>query len=74
MKKLFYLALVTFYSFLALSAADSASKKIKVGVSPVITSSGLFLAHEKGYFKDEGLRYRARANEELRCSDDTLAF
>lgn len=55
MKKLFYFALVTCYSFLALSAAESASKKIKVGVSPVVTSSGLFLAYEKGYFKDEGL-------------------
>lgn len=55
MKKLFYFVLFTFCSFLALSAPDAASKKIKVGVSPVVTSSGLFLAFEKGYFKDEGL-------------------
>jgi NitT/TauT family transport system substrate-binding protein len=55
MKKLFSFALITCYSFLAFSAPDQAPKKIKVGVSPVVTSSGLFLAYEKGYFKDEGL-------------------
>jgi hypothetical protein len=37
MKKLFYFVLFTFCSFLALSAPDAASKKIKVGVSPVVT-------------------------------------
>jgi len=28
---------------------------IKVGISPVISSSGIFIAQEKGYFKDLGL-------------------
>jgi len=28
---------------------------IKVGASPVVSSSGIFIAQEKGYFKDLGL-------------------
>jgi NitT/TauT family transport system substrate-binding protein len=35
--------------------ADSVAYKIKVGVSPVVSSSGIFLAYEKGYFQKQGL-------------------
>lgn len=55
MKNLFCFVLITFYTVLSISATETTEKKIKVGVSPVITSSGLFLAFEKGYFKEEGL-------------------
>ncbi len=37
------------------AAADNHAYKIKVGVSPVVSSAGIFLAYEKGYFKDEGI-------------------
>ena len=39
----------------SVSAADNQGYKIKVGVSPVVSSAGIFLAYEKGYFKDQGL-------------------
>jgi NitT/TauT family transport system substrate-binding protein len=35
--------------------ADQAKYKIKVGASPVVSSAGIFLAYEKGYFKEQGL-------------------
>jgi NitT/TauT family transport system substrate-binding protein len=46
-----------FTGFIAISsqATEKSATKIKVGVSPTITSSGIFLAYEKGYFKAEGL-------------------
>lgn len=37
------------------SAAGSKSAKVKIGVSPVVSSAGIFLAFEKGYFNDEGI-------------------
>lgn len=41
---------------LILSNTTSASDKvIKVGVSPVMSTAGVFIAYEKAYFKDEGL-------------------
>ena len=36
-------------------AAGSQETKVKVGVSPVVSSAGIFLAYEKGYFKEQGL-------------------
>ncbi len=39
----------------ATSQAAKPITKIKVGISPTITSSGVYLAYEKGYFKAEGL-------------------
>ncbi len=39
----------------SISASDNQAYKIKVGVSPVVSSAGIFLAYEKGYFKDQGL-------------------
>lgn len=40
-----------------LGSAVSAQKpvKVRVGVSPVMSSAGIFLAFEKGYFRQEGL-------------------
>jgi len=38
-----------------ISAANNQVYKIRVGVSPVVSSAGVFLAYEKGYFKDQGL-------------------
>lgn len=42
---------------LLLGSSVSAQKltKVRVGVSPVMSSAGLFLAYEKGYFLQEGL-------------------
>ncbi|MFH1800729.1 MAG: ABC transporter substrate-binding protein [Candidatus Omnitrophota bacterium] len=37
------------------SASDGKDSKVKIGVSPVVSSSGIFLAYEKGYFKKEGI-------------------
>jgi NitT/TauT family transport system substrate-binding protein len=37
------------------SAGAGESSKVKIGVSPVVSSSGIFLAYEKGYFKKEGI-------------------
>ena len=34
---------------------DAYSKIIKVGSSPVASSAGIYLAHERGYFKQQGL-------------------
>lgn len=39
----------------SISAVDTKAYKIKVGVSPVVSSAGIFLAYEKGYFKEQGL-------------------
>lgn len=50
--KLLVFTTVTFLLSLA-SAAEL--KKIKVGASPVLTTVGIFLAYEKGFFKEEGL-------------------
>ncbi len=36
-------------------AGSEQGNKVKVGVSPVVSSAGIFLAYEKGYFKDQGL-------------------
>ena len=37
------------------NASAGESSKVKIGVSPVVSSAGIFLAYEKGYFKDEGI-------------------
>lgn len=59
MSKIFRLFLVMFLFFcisvIKCSYADQAKYKIKIGVSPVVSSSGIFLAYEKGYFKEQGL-------------------
>ena len=34
---------------------NASAKTIKVGASPVVSSSGIFIAQEKGYFKERGL-------------------
>lgn len=53
---LFVLASVILYaSGTAISVAGNQTYKIKVGVSPVVSSAGIFLAYEKGYFKEQGL-------------------
>lgn len=53
---LFVLAYIMLYaSGSSINAASNQGYKIKVGVSPVVSSSGIFLAYEKGYFKDQGL-------------------
>lgn len=41
--------------FIAALSSQAQNKKIKVGASPVLTTAGVFLAQEKGYFKEEGL-------------------
>lgn len=43
------------FAFLLSSYSYSAPYKIKVGASPVLTTAGVFLAQERGYFKEEGL-------------------
>lgn len=55
-KKLIVLFLV-FTALLICSPlrSEEGSYKIKVGASPVVSSSGIFLAVEKGYFKEQGL-------------------
>jgi NitT/TauT family transport system substrate-binding protein len=45
------LALATMQAPPALAKA----KKIKVGYSPVVSTAGIFIAMERGYFKEEGL-------------------
>ena len=59
MKKImfiFTLACVMLYASVAnINASDNQAYKIKVGVSPVVSSAGIFLAYEKGYFKAQGL-------------------
>jgi len=54
------LVLLTVAALLAglLLPAGAATVDVRVGVSPVMSSSGLFLALDKGYFKAEGLRVR----------------
>jgi NitT/TauT family transport system substrate-binding protein len=37
------------------NAGAGESAKVKIGVSPVVSSAGIFLAYEKGYFKKEGI-------------------
>ena len=39
----------------SLSGFSKTEKTIRVGVSPVMSTAGLFIALEKGYFKNEGL-------------------
>ncbi len=38
-----------------LAVADETAKKIRVGSSPVLSSSAIFIAKEKGYFAESGL-------------------
>ncbi len=52
MKKLFCFSVILISSTVF---SLTSTTKIKVGVSPVITSAGIFLAFENGYFKAEGL-------------------
>ncbi len=47
--------IIPYVSATSISAADNRAYKIKVGVSPVVSSAGIFLAYEKGYFKDQGI-------------------
>lgn len=49
------LCLIFVISALKISGANSGVYKIKIGASPVVSSSGIFLAYEKGYFKKNGL-------------------
>ncbi len=56
MKKSTFIALAVLAAcLLSFGVAFAKSEKIKVGVSPVISSSGFFLAQERGYFKELGL-------------------
>jgi NitT/TauT family transport system substrate-binding protein len=56
-KLLFVSACLIFYALgINISTADNQEYKIKVGVSPVVSSSGIFIAYEKGYFKAQGLK------------------
>jgi len=59
MRRLFFvfvLACLTLCaSVTSINASDNQTYKIKAGVSPVVSSAGIFLAYEKGYFKDRGL-------------------
>ena len=48
--KLFVLILFT-----SLSSSFVFAKTIKVGSSPVVSSAGIYLAKERGYFKEQGL-------------------
>ena len=43
--------------WLPFAGAESkpAAEVVKVGSSPVLSSAGIFLALEKGYFKEEGI-------------------
>jgi ABC-type nitrate/sulfonate/bicarbonate transport system substrate-binding protein len=43
------------YFSLLLTLFSCNKQKIKVGASPVVSSAGIFLAKEKGYFKEQGL-------------------
>lgn len=43
------------FILLITSSFDIFSKTIKVGISPVVSSAGIYLAQARGYFKDEGL-------------------
>ena len=49
-----FLGLISQILFLSLASAET-PKTIKVGVSPVMSTAGIFIAQEKGYFKDAGL-------------------
>jgi len=49
------LFLLACFWLLAIAPAASAGKTLHVGASPVITSSGIFLAQEEGFFKEFGL-------------------
>lgn len=41
--------------FLLLAISGGATAKIRVGSSPVISSAGIYLAEDEGYFKEQGL-------------------
>lgn len=47
-------SLILFTVFLG-HFAFAKTETIKVGVSPVMSTAGVFIAHEKGYFKEAGL-------------------
>jgi NitT/TauT family transport system substrate-binding protein len=51
MKRLSLAALLAFLP----GAASSSRPAVKVGVSPVTSTSAIYIAQERGYFKDEGL-------------------
>lgn len=42
-------------ALVSLSFAQTPSRVIKVGSSPVVSSAGIYLAQERGYFKEQGL-------------------
>ncbi len=49
-------ALILGFAVFSIASADEpAPKVIKVGISPVISSAGFYLAQERGYFKEQGL-------------------
>lgn len=54
MTRLYLAALSVLFSCLS-AAASPSSKPIHIGVSPVISSAGIFIAKERGYFKEYNL-------------------
>ena len=50
----FFLSLTAIFIWANSSVAET-TKTIKVGVSPVMSTAGVFIAFEKGYFKEAGL-------------------
>ena len=49
------MVLIQFFITLTISIHALAMTKIKVGASPALSTAGLYIAYEKGYFKEEGL-------------------
>jgi NitT/TauT family transport system substrate-binding protein len=52
---LLVMILVFFIPGVKYSYAVQGKYKIKIGTSPVVSTAGIFLAYEKGYFKEQGL-------------------
>ncbi len=57
----------------ALAQAVHPPVKIRINTAGLFAESGLFLAYDKGYFKDEGLDVQLVATSSANSSSDTLA-
>lgn len=55
MNKLFSISLFLFVFFPFLSSVAAGNRPIQVGSSPVVSSVGIYIALDKGYFLEEGL-------------------
>lgn len=47
---------LSFHAVPAVAAGKKPTSVVKVGSSPVVSSAGIFIAQEKGYFKEAGLQ------------------